>query len=561
MKKRIFKTFIAGVLCLATCMGAVACGSNEDLNDPNTLRIAICNMGYGREWLDDSIELFKEQDWVKTKYPELKFAEVYEHRDAKYSASQVALGSSNKYDLLFSTDIDFKKVSDNIQHFEDLTPLLEDTVPGESVKIGEKMKSNLIESSKMKKKDDLKNESAEGKIYGMPWVDGYQGLVVNDSLVKAKLGDKFTGYPRTSAELVAFAQTLKDNTDIAPFVFKLGSAYWGASMNTWWAQYEGESGYYNYFEGKVYDENGSSSLSPKIGDSYGKLYAMQALENIINKGNGYCHNYLTVDFTQTQANFYKREAFMMPNGDWVENEMASTIAIAPAKDDNIIFMQFPIVSQIVEKLSFGPAEGSYNACSAQDKAGYESKLTAIIDQIDLGKTYEQADEAIDFDFTKADYDKVKEARGVCEGDNGHVAHIPSYAVSKELAKDFLRFLSTDIAIEAYVKATGGCQSPYEFDYSSIVDDSFNITAMHASVLAIKNENSTTLRSSKTFPMVYYGGLTHNPTDPIAETPLYNYNSSKAVSSGNKNAQKIWEDDKADLTNRWESVYLRNSNLG
>lgn len=529
MKKRFVRSMFASVLCMTTCLWAIGCGGNDvDPNDTSALRIVICNQGYGRAWLDESMELFKEQEWVKEKYGEVTFAVPYETRDADYASAQVDLGPVNKYDLLFTTKTDFRTVSES-NYFEDLTPLLDKTVPGESIKVGDKMKTDIKNSFYMIDKDEFNNDAAVGKIYGMPWVDGYQGILVNDTLVREKLGNKFTGYPRTTQELVEFSELLKD-TGVAPFVFSLGGGYWSPSVNTWWAQYEGVQGYYDYFNGYYNDER-----SYNIGQQKGKLYALQALENIVKLSNGYCHDYVVDEFIATQTSFYKREAFMMPNGDWIENEMKEIISVSPAKNDKVVFMNFPVLSNIVEKLSF---KNDVNA---------EQKLREIVTQIDEGKSYEQAKTVI-VDLNANDYERVKTAKGIYENDVGSVAYVPTYAVSKELAKDFLLFLSTDIAIECYVKATNGCKSPYIFDYNSI--ENLQFSAMHQSLLEFKDGTETSLRSAQTFPLVYYGGLMHFPSDNVPETPLYN---------GSATAQTIWTKDKAELERRWESI-LTNTGL-
>lgn len=525
MKKGFLKSVLASVLCASTCFGVVGCGgSNVDSSDTSTLRIAICNQGYGRAWLDDAMKLFKEQQWVKDKYGEVKFAEPYETRDVAYASNQVNLGPSNKYDLLFTGKTDFKTVSES-SYFEDLTPLLEKIVPGENVKVGDKMKTDIKNSAYMIDKKELNNDSAEGKIYGMPWVDGYHGILINDTLVREKLGDKFTGYPKTTIELVEFASLLKE-TDVAPFVFSLGSNYWMHIVETWWAQYEGVQGYYDYFNGYYNDER-----SYNIGRQKGKLYALQALENIVKLSNGYCHDYVGADYIETQISFYKREAFMMPNGDWIENEMKDIIPASPAKNDKTFFIKMPIVSNIVEKLSF------------KNEANAEEQLRNMIIQIDENKTYEQAKEVIT-NLEQADYNRVKTARGVYANEDGSVAYVPNYAVSKELAKDFLLFLSTDIAIESFAKVTSGCKSPYTFDYDSLTGDDFKISAMHKSVMDFKDGTETSLRNVTTFPLVYYGGLTQCLKEYVPETPLY---------SGAETGESLWVKDQAELERRWASI--------
>lgn len=70
MKKHLGR--LCAIACaLALCVPVAGCGNGADPNSSNTLDIFIGNFGYGYEWLEDQIELFKQQDWVKEKYPDL----------------------------------------------------------------------------------------------------------------------------------------------------------------------------------------------------------------------------------------------------------------------------------------------------------------------------------------------------------------------------------------------------------------------------------------------------------------------------------------------------------
>ena len=71
MKKRISK-IVTMMLVAILSIGAFGCFGGKVADDEQTLQIYCNDSGYGVDWCDAMIEAFKEQDWVKEKYPELK---------------------------------------------------------------------------------------------------------------------------------------------------------------------------------------------------------------------------------------------------------------------------------------------------------------------------------------------------------------------------------------------------------------------------------------------------------------------------------------------------------
>lgn len=525
MKKKLFTSVMAGVLSVSTCFGLVGCGGGggggAGANNENTLQIYICNYGYGYKWLYELIPQFKQQAWVKEKYgvndkgeANIDIPTPYKNAENNYAQTMIEGGAAaNVYDLLF-TNTAYNNLVFN-GNYEELTPLLSETVPGEGVTVGEKMKPDILNAHYVVEKTQYDAVNPTKHLFGMPWVDSYESIVVNDTLVRQELGSSFSGYPRTTSELVSFAESLKvsqaskaEDDRIAPFCFSGSAGYWQPSLQVWWAQYEGLDTYHDYFRG--YDESGRRTAD--IAKQKGKLYALEALENIIYKTNGYNHSLTNLmTFSQSQTKFLIREGFMAPNGDWLENEMQVIADENPYKDDKLIFIKRPIVSAVVEKLDLYVESDEYSDLSAQKKAEYDAKLIEIIDQIDAEKTYEQAKTAI-AGLTQHDYDKVYAARYTSSGHNDYSVYIPSYASAKGLAKDFLLFMSTDTAIKTYMKANNGCTTPYQFDTSKL---DFELSPLQKSV-AENKKTGYTLLPMNSFPLNYYGGLIGFPTNNITE---------------------------------------------
>ncbi len=503
--KKLFTLAMALMLSVTTALGLVGCGNKGSggSDDANTLDIYITNLGYGYEWLNPIIESFKEQDWVKDKYGEVTIPEPSRNSDSTYTQTMIEAGhATNKFDLMFATArqnaVVFDKDSNGNPNYEDLTSLLETTVPGESVTLGQKMKSDILETSYVIEKSQLGTTTQEKHLFGMPWVDGTMGIIANRTLIGEALGDPNFEYPRTTKELTAFAKRLTDlnytNADgkrVYAFCSASETTYWMNCLPLWWAQYEGRQGYINFFSEDTTGDYGTERFSDK-----GRLYALQALESIIANSTGNNHTETNLfTFTQSQGKFITGEGFMMPNGDWIENEMGSFASSSQNTRPNDVheFMPTPIVSQIVEKLSF-KNEGT--------EADREAKLCQIIDQIDAGNDFATAQATLSW-LTEADYNKVYEARYIRNLEDGHSAYIPYYSPAKELAKDFLRYLATDEAIASYMKTNNGCASPYEYDYSKL---DFELPSIHKSVMENKRTGYA-LPPTSTFPLCYYGGMT------------------------------------------------------
>ena len=155
--KKALATVLAIGLSATTVMAA---GCKKKVADDNqTLEIFIENFGYGVEWLDEEIKLFKQQDWVKAKYPKLNIPKPAYNTESGWAANRIVSKSANTTDLFFSVAPAsgyYNKVDNSgTPYFEDLTSLYESTVPGEDVKLKDKMLSDLVEMQYIEKFDGL----------------------------------------------------------------------------------------------------------------------------------------------------------------------------------------------------------------------------------------------------------------------------------------------------------------------------------------------------------------------------------------------------------------------
>lgn len=528
------KKFLAMMLA---CVSGVSVFSGCKVKVPdneNTLEIYVGNFGYGTEWLNDLIEGFKEQDWVKEKYPDLNILTPASNSEKTYPIDQINSGNTT-VDLWFSTagassDL-VKKDASGTGLYANMNDLFAMQVPGENVTVQQKMRSDFLKNCDYGNKDETLGEIST-EYMQFPWVAGYIGLIYNETLVREWFGEDFE-MPLTTDGLVSMAstaKTLSKNGSSAPKTFALSytTDYWTCFFNTWWAQYSGLEKVENFSNGKVEakDEEGIWDLSPDIFKDEGRLETLKVMEECLSYENGYIHaqtNSLTFD--KIQARFRNGEAFFMMNGDWLEMELGGSTGGSTFK-----FLKTPIISSIVETMDLYNDNGTkYTDLSATKRAAYDEKLKEIVRAVDAGET-ECAG------VSAADFTKVKEARSYMSTVGGHYAYIPSYATAKDLAKDFLLYMSTDGAIEIFMKAEKGASTAFNYALDETSAMYADFSQFQKSRLDIVKKG-TYANLGGNSPLVYFGGLAaitrNNPLESRFVSQL---------ASDRKTAQEIFDAD-------------------
>ena len=207
-KMKVFKKInvvaLAGIIAAATVSLP---GCKQKADSDQTLEVFVTNAGYGTQWLVDMLSAFKEESWVKEKYPELEIPGLEdgltEYMDSlTIPADKITSGGgANTADLLVScqpvtTQYNSKDSSGN-RYFEELSSVYESEVPGENgVKVKDKMDQVVY--------DALKVETSDGTsgYYTVPWVRGTTGFFYNKTRLNAiypeatlpNTTDEFTTY-------------------------------------------------------------------------------------------------------------------------------------------------------------------------------------------------------------------------------------------------------------------------------------------------------------------------------------------------------------------------------
>lgn len=390
--------------------------------------------------------------------------------------------------------------------FAELTDVYESNGYGTDVKVKDFMQDQAYEYY-----------TVDGKQWAIPYICNTQGLVYNAAIFE---DCGITKEPRTTDELIEVCETLKSHGKLA-FTYAGKYDYWRHVYTAWWAQYEGMENIEMFFEGRS-ERTGEYSV-----DCYkqpGRLYALQALESLITPDKGYAdRNANTYEFTQAQVNYLEGAAAMMPNGDWLENEMKANFG---DDDLQIKMMRTPVLSKLGEKLGIS-----------------EQELRDAIDYVD-GVTQTKPGGGV----SDEDLDAIEAARFIaCGGAASAQAFIPVYSNAIDLAKDFLRLMYSPTGAEIYMQATGGIVLPVEYDYTDVPGYD-ELSVFQKSKLKI-TERVTYVDNWKKYPMFYAGGLQMFQVDSGCLEKNLGTNSAQ----DRKTAKDLYNADIEYYTQRWGSI--------
>ena len=532
--KKIIKQL--SVLTLAGLLTTSAIGCNTG-NTPQAgdqkLNVYICNQGYRTAGVEALLDSFAKQDWVKNKYPNLEIMTPTINNQTDYAVTKIKAPKTNDFDILFTPGTQiitlYEKNAKGEYLLEDLTESVykQEVLDRPGVTFEQAMDSVVRETGYA--------YTAKGastvQYFGVPWVTGASGIIYSEEIL-ARYGYTDGKTPNTTDELLQLCEDIKnrpeDSGNSSGFSFINASGYYSALPHEWWAQYDGVEAYKNFWEGKYTDSRGTS-YSNKIFDLKGRLKALEVIDESVKYENGYydLENQNAGDFMTRQATLLKGQYAMMVCADWYDTEMALSKEVLEAEGvdtHTIKLMPKPVISALIEKL---------------DTVNDDATLSKVVAAIDAGET--SYDGVSDKDFKR-----VQEARGVYQtGGTSHEVVVPAKANDKDIAIDFLKFMATKTAQEAYMIATMGQNLPFAYDYQNMSDDvKAAISPLQESRLNKYYNNSypiQVLPSTRFFPLVRYGGLT------AVEVQSTNYNTIFAVPGNTITPQKIFDDTKTKWT--------------
>lgn len=465
--KKLLKRIACFALAAVTVFPAAACGGTNKPRE-DVLKITVSNLGFGTNWLYSIAEEFERAYDV-----EVDVTSTVAHQSM---LQQLEVGYQLD-DLCF-----FAGVSDTWRlarqgKFMNIDDVWSTTIEGEDKTIAEKALPELADAYKF-----------QDHYYSMPFITELGGIAYNTTTLDTIFGKNNWTLPTTTVELENFCEEIKSK-GAYPFVWsnKENSCYWGASINVWQAQYDGAKTYEGYTRASYWDEETNAYVladtvevaKEKILSNKGLLRAYEVGYKLVPSATGNSHQYCSsMTFTEAQAAFAsvpyandQKLVVFQNNGSWLYEESQEDFIF---KNQTIGFMDIPVISSLVEKLSFyTDGEASFESLAADKRASYDEALSAIVAYVD-GKTATKPTEIDGHVIVDADIERVREARGIVSiKDQAHV-FIPYNAVNSDLAKKFLTFFASDYAGSVYQSVTHGF-SPfyYKLDEDNTLANGFD----------------------------------------------------------------------------------------
>lgn len=469
MRKFVKKAMAVTCMLALTAGTMVGCGGgssdtkkvDNSVEDTKNLKIMLYAKGYGTDWLTKAAEAFEaKNEGVKVDINLVNSAEVMK--------ADITNADTCDTDLYFDINSngpqalvnEYKQSYNSGQALRELTYLYDSEIPGEGITLKEKMNESLVKSSAFDGRDT--EDTSDDTYYSIPYVTGAMGLYYNETVIDNALGKGNWEVPNTSDELVALCKRLKEKDCYIMLPGALDQ--WANSLYlSWWAQYEGMTNFYKFYEGIGYDstKNREAERSSKIFEQPGRLASMEASSELLSMKNGYILknsaeiNANNLNEYQTRFTLSKNNYAFYPCGDWLMQELKNNSTIE--SDSVIKMMKTPVLSSIIESTD------SYSSDSSKRLPNIKSDkvLSQVIDYVDgNGKLPEGV--------TEQEAEIIRESRNVVGSKSAeHFVYAPSFSNAKTLADSFLLFLASDEGIQIFKDNCIGGFAPYEYEYKDL----------------------------------------------------------------------------------------------
>lgn len=438
------KKLIAVVLSLAALVASVGTAgcAKKSGSAEGTLDITFYNGGYGEEWLENACERYKAI------HPEFKYSLTPE-TDGSCNASTILTTGKNLPDIIMGNNLGFSELVTGGM----IEPLADVYAAKVTTSDGEK---SIYEYLSPAARDKYYMQKRAGQTENLPWALPWTmlpcAMVYNEEVLLSTnhtdsgfavseeriSGGKWIAPPETVSELLAFfADVNKDNetrtSKITPFGWPGTSPnYFFFMLYKWWAEdqglsvsnYEGEGSWYDFWNyGNISTSVAArQTLSLSVFEQTGQKKAIDTLRSLIIGENGSYINspdkVNSLGIQQLEQSFVQGKVAIALGSSFIEKEMRNFIT---AKTPAFKFMSVPSLD------------------------GY----------------------------TGEDY---------CLVNVGEIMYIPAKATDKQLAKDFLIFLSEESNLVEFTKDTGSLRA-FDYDVLALAPD-YEWTDFNKSVISV-----------------------------------------------------------------------------
>ncbi len=303
---------IATIGMLAGCAGG---GSGDESSDSGTLKVAAFEGGYGADMYSEVVEAYKAVN------PDVEIELTTSKTLAQELTPQVAAGDYPDVVILGQGAKEgFTEGFIRDRNLEDLTSVLDETIPGEDVTVGEKLTEGIVGNLNT-------NPYGDDSVYLMPMYASPTGLVYNEGL----FAEKGWEVPTTWDEFFELGETAKAE-GISLFTYPT-AGYLDSYFFALLSSIGGEDFYRDVvtYEEDVWEQ-------PEAREAL-ELTAQLLTDYTASTTVGWANGQ---DFTKNQQTILEDQVLFMPNGTWIANEMKDApradgfawgLAPVPAVDD------------------------------------------------------------------------------------------------------------------------------------------------------------------------------------------------------------------------------------
>jgi len=296
MTRKLLPLATAVVLAgsLAACSSGGSGGGDADADGTTTLKVAALEGGYGTQMYEDVVAAYAKVNpdvTIELQTSKSIEDEITPGMKAGQYPDLVVLGQGRQAALTETLIKD--------QALTDLTDVLDATVPGEDVTVGEKLTDGIVGNLNT-------NPYGDDATYLMPMYYAPTGLVYDQGLFE----EKGWTVPQTWDELFALGDAAKAE-GISLFTYPT-AGYLDSYFFSLLATVGGEDFYEDvmtYAEGVWTTDEAAEAI-----DLTARLLSYAAPTTV-----GYANEQ---DFTKNQQQILDRESVFMPNGTWIAGEMA-----------------------------------------------------------------------------------------------------------------------------------------------------------------------------------------------------------------------------------------------
>ena len=459
MKKMIKKTMalsmaLVSMLSVAAC-GGTTIGGTIDKEGFYRINVTYYSAGYGEEYMNDIIEKFNAR--ASSGEYEFKVTGVPDNNISANMTSlmQQAQNSSSVVlpDLILVSEYN-SNLSGKQGYLEELTSVYDTEVTSKASSTG-----------KMKIRDKFANpeiveryQDEYGKLYGLPMYGATVGIVYNKAL--------FTEYgleePKTMKEYWDLLDDIKNlqrnvdgsvNNDISALIYPtMAIDYFDYYVKASWMQCLGFDAFsslmnleeietkvteYEKYYKTIYANLQTFATSAPGHDSYVSQADATTESLKINSTTISRH-------TDVWPAMGKQVALMTIAGDWARNESGSAL-----KDEDLGFFPFPLVCDVNTGKVIAKATPKSEVVNEAEyvKVKREDVDVSVIPASDANEEY--------IYFKRVNYSNIGKVDAV----------VPKAGKYPEYAKQFLAYLTSDEAIDIYMKKAGSWL-PYQYTLSA-----------------------------------------------------------------------------------------------